>query len=53
MDKEIFIRGKLRNSGSIQTSSGKVFVLGIAFDEDNIPLEYIMLIHNYLNCFED
>ncbi|WP_434246483.1 PilZ domain-containing protein [Borreliella burgdorferi] len=53
IDKEIFIRGKLISSGAIQTSSGKVFALGIAFDEDNIPLEYTMIIYNYLNCFED
>ncbi|WP_417903212.1 PilZN3 domain-containing protein (plasmid) [Borreliella andersonii] len=53
IDKEIFIRSKLVSSASIQTSSGKVFALGIAFNEDNIPLEYTILIHNYLNCFED
>ncbi|WP_418457414.1 PilZ domain-containing protein [Borreliella andersonii] len=53
MDKEIFIRGKLISSGTIQTSSGKVFAFGIAFDENNTPLEYTMIIYNYLNCFED
>ncbi|WP_421114431.1 PilZN3 domain-containing protein (plasmid) [Borreliella americana] len=53
IDKEISIKGKVRSSSTIQTPDGKVFALSIAFNEDIIPLEYTMIIHNYLNCFED
>ncbi|ACN93527.1 hypothetical protein QIA19_04970 (plasmid) [Borreliella finlandensis] len=49
----IFIISKLKSSGAIKASSGKVFALGIVFDEDNTSLEYTMIIHNYLNYFED
>ncbi|WNY65254.1 c-di-GMP-binding receptor PlzA [Borreliella carolinensis] len=49
MDEEIFIEGKSKSLSVIQTPSGKVFALGIAFDEDKIPLEYTMLIHDYFN----
>ncbi len=49
IDGEIFIEGKSKSLSVIQTPSGKVFALGIAFDEDKIPLEYTMLIHDYFN----
>ncbi|WKC75518.1 c-di-GMP-binding receptor PlzA [Borreliella yangtzensis] len=49
MDKEIFIEGKSKSLSVIQTPNGKFFALGIAFDEDKIPLEYTMLIHDYFN----
>ncbi|ACL34347.1 PilZN3 domain-containing protein [Borreliella burgdorferi] len=53
IDKEIFIKGKAKSISVIQTPHGKVFALGISFDESNIPLEYTMIIHNYFNFFED
>ncbi len=53
IDKEIFIKGKAKSISVIQTPHGKVFALGISFDESNIPLEYNMIIHNYFNFFED
>nr|WP_273701352.1 hypothetical protein [Borreliella americana] len=53
IDKEISIKGKVRSSSVIQTPYGKVFALGIVFNEDSIPLEHTMIIHNYLNYFGD
>ncbi|UER67879.1 PilZ domain-containing protein [Borrelia sp. BU AG58] len=48
-DKEVFIKGKSRNLSVIQTPNGKVLALGVAFCEEEIPLEYTMLIHDYFN----
>ncbi|WP_434246481.1 PilZN3 domain-containing protein [Borreliella burgdorferi] len=53
MGREIFIKGQSRNISTIGLSNEKGIALGIAFDEGNIPLEYTMIIYNYLNCFED
>ncbi|WKC58268.1 PilZN3 domain-containing protein [Borrelia sp. P9F1] len=48
-DKEVLIKGKARNLSVIQTPNGKVLALGVAFYEEEIPLEYTMLIHDYFN----
>ncbi|AYE36581.1 PilZ domain-containing protein [Borrelia turcica IST7] len=48
-DKEVPIKGKAKNLSVIQTPNGKVLALGIAFHEEEIPIEYTMLIHDYFN----
>ncbi|ACH94956.1 c-di-GMP-binding receptor PlzA [Borrelia recurrentis] len=48
-DKKVSIVGQARNLSVIQTPNGKVLAIGIAFCEEKIPLDYIMLIHDYFN----
>nr|WP_272873887.1 hypothetical protein [Borreliella garinii] len=47
MNKEILIEGKSRSLNLIQTVNGKAFAIGIAFNENKIPFEYTLLIHDY------
>ncbi len=49
MNKEIFIEGKAKSLSSIQTTNGKACAIGIGFEEDRIPFEYTMLIHEYFD----